>query len=519
MATVLGVTTTGLAATDDLQIAGLTLSKEFIDDPTRPGGNVTLRFTLENMSPTADATDITFQDDLSFALSGLAANAGSVPQSDVCGVGSSLTATSANRLLVFQGGSLAAGASCTFDVLLDVPAGAEPDSYANVTRSFSATIDGNTVFFDNASDVLVVDDNFLALSKEFVDDPVAPGDMVTLRFTLTNLDTASPATAIAFSDDLDAALSGLASVSGTLTDVCGVGSQIAGTSTLSFTGGSLAAGAFCTFDVVLQVPASVTLGSVATNVTGGVTGTIGGGQVSGDPASDDLRIDFLVFSKSFGGDVNAGDTVTLTFNIENLDAANPVSDLSFLDDLDAVIPGLVASGLPAADVCGTGSMLTGPSLLALTGGNLLPGGSCTFSVTLQVPAGTSAGDYLNLTSDLRQGSLPVADPASDVLTVLAVVDSDGDGVFDDVDVCPGTVIPEGVPTVRLNTNRWALVDDDGIFDTTEPNGKGPQLSFTIEDTAGCSCEQIIAAQGLGNGHTKFGCSIGAMRDWIALVNP
>jgi len=39
------------------------------------------------------------------------------------------------------------------------------------------------------------------------------------------------------------------------------------------------------------------------------------------------------------------------------------------------------------------------------------------------------------------------------------------------------------------------------------------------DTAGCSCEQIIDAQGLGNGHTKFGCSIGAMQNWISLVNP
>jgi hypothetical protein len=78
-----------------------------------------------------------------------------------------------------------------------------------------------------------------------------------------------------------------------------------------------------------------------------------------------------------------------------------------------------------------------------------------------------------------------------------------------------------VPTDHLGVNRWALVDGDGIFDTTPPKGKGngPNLSFTIEDTAGCSCEQIIAAQGLGKGHTKFGCSISAMQDWIALVNP
>ncbi|MGB6642214.1 MAG: ExeM/NucH family extracellular endonuclease [Thermoanaerobaculia bacterium] len=98
-------------------------------------------------------------------------------------------------------------------------------------------------------------------------------------------------------------------------------------------------------------------------------------------------------------------------------------------------------------------------------------------------------------------------------------DGDDDGVLDPVDVCPGTVIPESVPTKSLGTNRWALVDDDGIFDTKPPNGNGPGDSFTIGDTGGCSCEQIIEALGLGKGHEKHGCSVGAMRNWVDLVNP
>jgi hypothetical protein len=36
---------------------------------------------------------------------------------------------------------------------------------------------------------------------------------------------------------------------------------------------------------------------------------------------------------------------------------------------------------------------------------------------------------------------------------------------------------------------------------------------------GCSCKQVIAAQDLGKGHTKHGCSIGAMDERVALVNP
>ncbi|MCP4204281.1 MAG: hypothetical protein GY769_20390 [bacterium] len=130
----------------------------------------------------------------------------------------------------------------------------------------------------------------------------------------------------------------------------------------------------------------------------------------------------------------------------------------------------------------------------------------------------NADAYAALLSDATPGNLPLRSSDHDGLVLFLMKDFDGDGVGFDLDVCPGTAIPEGVPTRSLGTNRWALVDGDGVFDTTPPNGNGPGLSFTIEDTAGCSCEQIIEAQGLGNGHTKFGCSIGAMRTWVGLVN-
>jgi hypothetical protein len=82
------------------------------------------------------------------------------------------------------------------------------------------------------------------------------------------------------------------------------------------------------------------------------------------------------------------------------------------------------------------------------------------------------------------------------------------------------MIPEGVPTVHLNPNHWALFDADVKFDTViKGKGKGPNRSYMTEDTAGCSCEQIIEMQGLGGGHAKHGCSISAMDDWVELVNP
>lgn len=93
-------------------------------------------------------------------------------------------------------------------------------------------------------------------------------------------------------------------------------------------------------------------------------------------------------------------------------------------------------------------------------------------------------------------------------------DADGDGVLDDVDQCADTVVPESVPTVSLGNNRYALVDGDGVFDS----GKAGAPTFTLDDTAGCSCEQIIELRGLGQGHRKFGCSLGEVRDFVEMVN-
>ena len=120
---------------------------------------------------------------------------------------------------------------------------------------------------------------------------------------------------------------------------------------------------------------------------------------------------------------------------------------------------------------------------------------------------------------LNDGTTPLRSSDHDGLVLYLAKDRDEDGVPDDLDVCLGTEIPESVPTRWLGVNHYALVDGDTVFDTNTPPGGGPGDVFTIEDTGGCSCEQIIDALGLGNGHRKFGCSVGVMRDWVDAVNP
>lgn len=106
-----------------------------------------------------------------------------------------------------------------------------------------------------------------------------------------------------------------------------------------------------------------------------------------------------------------------------------------------------------------------------------------------------------------------------VYSIVAPLDTDDDGVPDDflglADACPATVMPESGPTSPdgLGNNRWTLDNSDGIFIQAPPQA-GSQHSFTITDTRGCSCEQIIDAAGLGNGHRKNGCSTSAMLNWV-----
>ena len=116
-------------------------------------------------------------------------------------------------------------------------------------------------------------------------------------------------------------------------------------------------------------------------------------------------------------------------------------------------------------------------------------------------------------------------------------DDDNDGVDDGADECAETIIDDwaaGVPsTGTLGSNRWMYdaandTNGDGSFtqgasgngkNNGNGNGNNGAAGWTFEDTAGCSCAQIIDELGLGNGHTKHGCSNSAMEDWNAIVNP
>ncbi len=415
-------------ATDFLVVAPVPiLSKSFIDDPVDPGASVTLEFTIENPT-SADFSELTFLDNLTQVTPGLEPAVGGVPAPGFCGPGSSAFLTGGGfdpLFLLFTEAELAAGSSCTFQVVLDIPLGATPGSYLNTTSQITGFADGSDpVEGPPASDILeVAGVPAPAFSKAFVDNPAIAGGAATLQFTITTADGTEGTTDLAFTDDLTAVLPGLVATGLPAADICGSGSTLEGTDELTFSGGSLSPTSSCTFQVTLVVPADATTG-IYENVTSTLTGETGGVPFTSLPATSDLVIEGpLSATKEFTDDpVVAGTQVTLEFTLTNSDIIDGVTGISFTDDLSGVLPGLVAVGLPATNLCGPGSVLNGTSLLSFIGGELVPGGSCTFSVTLAVPGGTPAGAYVNTTSVINamSGGGPLnALPASDTLLVAS----------------------------------------------------------------------------------------------------
>ncbi|NJL29556.1 MAG: Ig domain-containing protein, partial [Thermoanaerobaculia bacterium] len=325
----------------------IAFTKAFTDDPVAPGGTVELEFNLRNLDRFDDATGITFTDDLDATLSGLVATG--LPVANVCGPGSTLSGTS---MLSLTGGSLAAdGGSCTFSVTLQVPAGAAPGGYPNTTSALMATLGGSPFVGPPATETLFVSDA-PTLTKTFLTSPVGAGDMVTVRFSLTNNSTTAPATGISFLDNLDVFLSGVSVASLPAAGYCGAGSTIsaiivASQLNLSVNGANLPAGGSCTFDVDLTIPAGTPGGSYV-NTTGIVTASVGGMARLGRPASDTLVIAAgPSIQKEFTDDpVAPGGMVTLQFTLEHAEgAAIPATGITFTDDLAATLAGLTATGL------------------------------------------------------------------------------------------------------------------------------------------------------------------------------
>jgi uncharacterized repeat protein (TIGR01451 family) len=415
-----GIPTNGNIATDVLIVQEAPkFSKEFIDDPVSPGDNVTLEYVIENSSST-EMTNISFED----IYSSIYLIDEVLPVAGDCGPSSTFTYT---PLVIsnggipprfnMAGGSIPAQSTCTFTITLKVPDSALNGVYPSVTSDILATLAGDDVTGNAASDNLTVLSGPI-LRKSFDAPQKSPGDVAIMTFILEHTDDASSNdyTNITFTDDLEAFLPGLIVESPLPVAPCGT-LALNGSNVLTFSAGTLTPGAEpCSFSIELTIPSAAN-SQTYTNTTSEVTSTSLGLEVISMAATAALEISPILFTKQFIDDpVLPGGQVTLEYVIANNSDAT-ISNIFFSDNLGAVITGLVANGTPLNDVCGSGSILQQTSgNVFLQGGNIPGNSSCTFSVVLDVPSNATPDTYSSVSSFLSSSPF-ISNPASDFLIV------------------------------------------------------------------------------------------------------
>jgi hypothetical protein len=230
-------------------------TKSFVPSTILPNGTSTLSFNISN--PTAlTMMGVAFTDALP---AGVIVATPSV-LTGAC-QGGSITASAGSSSVSLSGATFAPGATCTFSVNV---VGTTEGSHAN-SAQVTTTNEGNG---GTATATLLVGTP-PSLTKSFGQASVGAMSSVVLSFTLKNPNASVTLDGLSFSDSLPAGL--VISTPNGLTGSCGGGTitAVAGTSTVSLSGATLAAGASCTFS--LNVTNNATIAGSLTNTTSTVT--------------------------------------------------------------------------------------------------------------------------------------------------------------------------------------------------------------------------------------------------------
>ncbi len=505
-----GEAVTGSPATDDVEIlTAPSIRKEFSLVQVAPGDQVDLTFTLSlDALSTTDATDLAFSDDLDAFLTGTVV---ATPNNLVTDCSGTVTAAAGSSFISLMGGTLTPGGSCTITVTVDIPAGATLGTHTNNTSTVTATSSGQTVTGGAAAVDLVVTNVFFTKELIYAPDPALPGETVILRFTLDNTMGAEDATLLLFQDNL-AFLPGSTATLPPATNTCG--GTMGGTTFLSFNGLGTATpitpGNSCTIDIELLIPPGAASDTYI-NSTSNPFVQIGSSFVSLPPATDNLIVEtnLLDITKEFTDDpVLAGGTVDMEFTITNLDPARQIDNITFIDDLDATLSGLVTSVLPAMP-CGGASSLTGGSTLTLSGGTLAGGASCTFTVTLQLPATVAGNTFTNTTGEVTGELMGVPVEGGTATDDLQVRTLNLSKSFDGPAVAAG----EAMLTFTLeNLDAVNAIQDIDFMDDLGAMLPGTTVNTPIvADVSACGEGAFVAADGMGmfsfqNGNLEPGAS-------------
>jgi hypothetical protein len=335
-------------------------------------GSTSLTFTIQNNNTTTTLTGVGFNDTLPAGL------VVSTPNGLVgsCG-GGTITATQATNVISLTGATLAQSTSCTFSVnVTGTAAGTQNNTTGNVTST-----EGGTGGIASASIAVVAPPS---IAKVFGAANIPLNGTTSLTFTITNpAANTTPENGVAFTDTLPAGL--VVATPNGLSNTCGgVATAVAGSGSISLTGGTIAINSSCTLTVNL----TGTTSGVKNNTTGNVTSTNGG---TGNTASASLTVASPpTIAKVFGAlTIPLNGTTSLSFTITN-PVINTISltGIAFTDTLPAGLVVATPNGLTGSCGGGTIAATAGSGAVTLAGATLASNVSCTFNVNVR---GTTAG--------------------------------------------------------------------------------------------------------------------------------
>src|SRR5574341_792780 len=265
------------------------ITKSFAQNPVAVNGTSTLFFTVTNPNSCCSLSGVTFTDSFPAGLS----VASPLTTANTCGgslqddAGGALAAGDTGIRLT--NGSVAAGAGATCTVTVNVTA-ATAGPHDNVTGYVSATETGTNAGPAGSASATLTAVLPPAISKQFAPNPILAGGVSTLTFLITNPNQNNALSGVAFSDTFPVAPGAMtvAAAPNATTSGCGAPTfaPVAGAGSISFTDGTLAAGATCTVTVDVTAPVTGTYN----NTSGNVSHFINAASVSGNTAAGSLTV-------------------------------------------------------------------------------------------------------------------------------------------------------------------------------------------------------------------------------------
>lgn len=424
-------TTTGnLSANLTVQVlSDLTVTKAFFPTTVNPNGLSTLTITLRNTN-TSPLVNVSLLDTLPGTTINGVVVAPTPNPSTTCNSGSEvLTANAGTQSISLTGGTIPAQVGavpgvCTINVNVQGRGSAATRTNTIPIANVSGTIQSTGTVINSqaaASADLIIGNLTIGVVKGFNPLTVFGGSASTLSVQLVNPNNAA-LTGIAFTDNMPAGMI-IANPPNLNTGACGgVLTGTPGSTSFSFSGGSLAASTSCT----LTLSATMTVnGNLTNSILAGAVTTFNG-VTNPQPAEASLtNLPGASVSKFFAPNpIPAGTTnySLLTITIQNT-SSFALTGLGLNDNLPGTLPaGLeVAGGSAPAPVNNCGGTLTatpGTQAIQLSGGNLAGASSCTIVVPV---TSTTPGSYLNTIPAgalINNQGATNSEPATDTLVVI-----------------------------------------------------------------------------------------------------